>query len=73
MLETTQKIIKEIDPLLDAGDLESPGKLLVDVGRTSLRAVLIHIQRERGGDVADAVGSAFLREQDTCVREIEVA
>ena len=62
MLEITQEILMHVDPMLDAGDTESAGKLLVDVDSTSLRALLIHILRERGTAVADAVGEAYLRE-----------
>ena len=62
MLEYTQTILEQIDPLLDKGDTESAGKLLVDVDSTSLRGLLIHILRERGTAVADAVGEAYLRE-----------
>ena len=63
MLEITQEILEKVDPLLDAGDTESAGKLLVAVDMTSLRAVLIHILLERGNRVTDAVGEAYLREQ----------
>jgi hypothetical protein len=73
MLEVTQEILEKIDPLLDVGDPESAGKLLVDVDRTSLRAVLIHILRERGGEVADAVGAAYLHEQEISLHEHEAA
>ena len=72
MLEVTQEILEKIDPLLDGGDAESAGKLLVDVDPTSLRAVLIHILRERGGDVADAVGAAYLK-QEAYLHETEAA
>jgi hypothetical protein len=73
MLEITQEIVEQIEPLLDAGDAESAGKLLAEVDPISLRAVLIYILRERGGDVADAVGSAFLRQQEACLHEGEAA
>jgi len=73
MLEITQEILEKIDPLLDAGDTESVGKMLVDVGHTSLRAVLLHILRERGGDVADAVGAVYLREHAASIHENETA
>ncbi len=73
MLEITQEILEKLDPLLDAGDPESAGKLLVAVDRTSLRAVLIHILRERGGDVADAVGVAYLHALEAHAHEDEAA
>jgi len=62
MLEITQEILKHVDPMLDGKDTESAGKLLVDVDATTLRALLIHILRDRGTAVADAVGEAYLRE-----------
>ena len=62
MLEITQEILEKVNPLLDAGDTESAGKILVEVDQTSLRAALIHILRERGSEIADAVGTAYLRE-----------
>ena len=62
MLEHTLEILWKADPLLDAGDAEAAGKLLVEVDLVSLRALLIHILRERGTRVADAVGEAYLRE-----------
>jgi hypothetical protein len=68
MLEVTQEILTRIDPMLDAGDAESAGKLLVEVDATSLRALVIHILRERGTAVADAVGRAYLREHDVWVQ-----
>lgn len=64
MLEITQDLLEKIGPLLDAGDADAAGKLLVDVDQTSLRAVLIHILREEGSEVADAVGAAYLRERE---------
>jgi hypothetical protein len=73
MLEIAQEIVEKIDPLLDAGDAESAGKLLVHVNQAVLRAVLIHVLRERGGEVADAVGSAYLREKEAFVHEAETA
>jgi hypothetical protein len=73
MLEITQEILKKVDPLLDAGDTESAGKLLVDVDPTSLRALLIHILRERGTAIADAVGEAYLREHAACFQGREAA
>lgn len=73
MLEFTQEILVKIDPLLDTGDAQSVGKLLADIDQTSLRAVLIYILRERGSEVADAVGVAYLREHEAFVREDEAA
>lgn len=73
MLEVTQEILEKIDPLLDAGDAESAGKLLVGVDQVSLRAVLIHILRERGSEVADLVGAVYLREHEACLHENEAA
>jgi len=73
MLEITQEILEEVDPLLDAGDTETVGKLLADVDLTSLRAVLIHIVRERGSAVAEAVGEAYLREHRAFPQEHEAA
>ena len=69
MLEITQEIVEKIAPLLDGGDTDSAGKLLAGVDQTLLRAVLIHILREWGGEVADAVGVAYLREHEAYVRE----
>ena len=63
MLEVTQELLEKVDPLLDADDSEAAGKLLVDADPTSLRALLIHILRDRGPAVADQVGEAYLREQ----------
>ncbi len=63
MLEVTQELLEKVDPLLDADDSEAAGKLLVDADPTSLRALLIHILRDRGPVVADQVGEAYLREQ----------
>jgi len=60
MLESTQEVLVELDRLLDDGDRESTGKLLVPLDRTSLRALLIHVLRERGAAVADAVAVAYL-------------
>jgi hypothetical protein len=73
MLEIAQEIVEKIDPLLDAGDAESAGKLLVHVNQALLRAVLIHVLRERGSEVADAVGSAYLREKEAFVHKVETA
>lgn len=64
MLKVTQDILEKIALSLDAGDAESAGRLLVDVDQTMLRAVLLHIMRKWGGVVADAVGVAYLREQE---------
>jgi hypothetical protein len=61
MLENTQRILEKVDPLLDEGDTESAGKLLVPLDRTSLRASLTHVLRGRGKVVADAVATAYLR------------
>jgi hypothetical protein len=73
MLEITQEILEKMDPLLDSGDAESAGKLLIEVDRTSLRAVLIHIVRERGSEVADAVGLSYLREHEAFLHADEAA
>jgi hypothetical protein len=64
MLEITQEILEKVEPLLDAGDTQSAAKMLLDVDQTSLRAVLIHILRERGSEVADSVGEAYLSERE---------
>lgn len=61
MLEITQEILEKIDPLLDAGDTDSAGKLLMPLDRTSLSALLIRVIQDRGTAVADKVGVAFLR------------
>ena len=60
MLEITQEILEQVDPLLDAGDTESAGKLLTVLDRTSLRALLIHVLRERGAEVAEAIAVTYL-------------
>lgn len=73
MLEITQEILEKVDPLLDAGDVELAGKMLVEVDSTSLRALLIHILRERGAAVADAVGEVYLREHAACMQAHEAA
>ena len=62
MLEITQEILEKVDPLLDAGDTESAGKLLVVLDQTSLRALLIHVFRERGVAVAEAIAETYLSE-----------
>ncbi len=59
--------------MLDAGDTESAGKLLVDVDSTRLRALLIHILRDRGTAVADAVGETYLREHSARLHAREAA
>ena len=61
MLEMTQETLDKIGPLLGVGDTDSMGKLLVRLDRTSLRALLIHVLRERGVAVANAVAAAYLR------------
>lgn len=61
MLERTQKILQKVDPLLDEGDTESAGKLLMPLDRISLRALLINVTRERGAAIADAVATSYLR------------
>ena len=73
MLEITQEILDHVDPMLDGGDTESAGKLLVDVDSTTLRALLIHILRDRGTAVADAVGEAYLREHAARLQDQEAA
>lgn len=60
MLEITQEILEEVDPLLDAGDTESAGRLLMVLDTTSLRALIIHVLRERGITVAEAVAATYL-------------
>jgi hypothetical protein len=62
MLEMTQEILEEVDPLLDAGDTESAGRLLMVLDPTSLRALLFHVLRERGTTVAEAVAATYLSE-----------
>ncbi len=64
MLEHTQEILEDLAPLLESGDTQAAGKLLTQVNRTSLRAVFIHLVKERGGDLADAVGRAYLHERE---------
>jgi len=61
MLEITWEILEKVDPLLDVHDAESAGKLLTPLDQTSLRALLIHVLRERGVAVAEAVAAAYLR------------
>lgn len=73
MLEITQEILAKVDPLLDAGDPEAAGELLLDADPTSLRALLIHILRERGASAADAVGAAYLRERESRTHTQEAA
>lgn len=62
MLESTQDILEAVDPLLDAGDTDSAGRLLMTLDSTSLRALLLHILKERGTAVAEAVGATYVRE-----------
>jgi hypothetical protein len=61
MLEITQEILEKVDPLLDAPDTDSAGKLLIQLDRTSVCALLIHVLRERGSAVAGAVAAAYLQ------------
>ena len=61
MLETTQETLSKVDPLLDSGDTESAVELLFALDRISLYALLIHVLRERGTAVAEAVASTYLR------------
>jgi hypothetical protein len=61
MLENTLEVLEQLTPLLDDGDTESAGTLLIPLDRTSLRALLIHVARKRGAPVADAVAVAYLR------------
>ena len=63
MLEHTQEILEDLTPLLESGDIQTAGKLLTQVDPTSLRAVLIHLAKERGSALADAVGRAYLDER----------
>jgi hypothetical protein len=60
MLEITQEVLEKVDPLLDAGDTDGAGQLLTELDQTSLRALFIHILRERGKEVAEAVADAYL-------------
>ena len=62
MLEITQEILEEVDPLLDAGDTASAGRLLMVLDATYLRALLFHVLRERGTTVAEAVAATYLNE-----------
>ena len=73
MLEVTQEILAKVDPLLDAGNAESAGRLLVHVDQSSLRAILIHILREHGSEVADTVGAAYLHELEAYTHTEEAA
>jgi hypothetical protein len=61
MLEITQETLEKVDPLLDSGDTESAGELLMALDHTSLCALLIHVLQERGAAVADAVAAGYLR------------
>jgi len=60
MLEFTQDTLEKVEPLLDAGDTESAAQLLVELDRTSIYAVLIHILRERGVAVAEALAGTYV-------------
>jgi hypothetical protein len=60
MLERTQKILEKVDRLLDEGDTESAGKLLLPLDRVSLRALLINATRETGAPIADAIAESYL-------------
>jgi len=60
MLEITQDTLERVDPLLDAGDTESAGRLLTVLDRISLRALLIPVLREWGAAVAEAVAATYL-------------
>ena len=60
MLEITQETLEKIDPLLDAGDIESAAGMLMDLDATSLRALLIHVLHDRGTAVAETVASTYL-------------
>ena len=62
MLEITQETLEKIDPLLDAGDTESAARMLTGLGPTSLRALFIHVLRDRGTAVAEAVAATYLSE-----------
>jgi len=73
MLENTREVLEQVDPLLDAGDTESAGKLLIPLDRTSLRALLIHVVRKRGAPVADAVAAAYLRATTECAAHQKAA
>lgn len=73
MLEITQEILEKVDPLLDVGDTESAGKLLTVLDRTSLRALLIHVLRERGATVAEAVAETCLRRTKEAVQHPKAA
>jgi hypothetical protein len=73
MLEVTQEILEKVDPLLDAGDAVSAGSLLVEMDPISLRALIIHILRERGAAVAEAVGEAYLRKNEARLQHREAA
>lgn len=73
MLEVTQELLEKVDPLLDADDPEAAGTLLLDADPTSLRALLIHILRDRGPQIADKVGEAYLRAQEARTQMQEAA
>lgn len=61
MLENTQEVLAQVDRLLDDGDTETAAELLLPLDETSLRALVIHVIRERGAAVANAVAGAYLR------------
>lgn len=73
MLEVTQELLEQVDPLLDANDPEAAATLLLGADPTSLRALFIHILRDRGATVADLVGEAYLREQEARSKVQEAA
>lgn len=73
MLEITQQTLEKVAPLLDASDTESAGKLLLPLDRTSLCALLIHILREGGTAIAEAVALAYLRETGDDAQHARVA
>jgi len=60
MLEITQETLEKIDPLLDAGDIESAARMLMGLDATSLRALLIHLLHDRGTVVAETVAATYL-------------
>ena len=62
MLEITQELLHRIAPLMDAGDTETAGKLLLTVDENSLRAILINVLHERGSQAADTLGMAYLKQ-----------
>ena len=64
MLEHTQELLEDMNTLLESGDTQAAGKLLTQVDKTSLRAVFIHLVKEHGSGLADAVGRAYLHERE---------